>query len=200
MKKNAQGIKGMIIMLVLLALILGYYAYLSNRSKKDKSEEVVISAVQEVLMRDMEKNYPPTPKEVLKYYSELTQCFYNEELTEEELKDLGMRARELYDDELVANQTEEEYLSDLEFDVASFHSKGLTVFSFSTSSSTDVEEFTMDGRKWARLYCIYNLRQGSDMLSTQEVFLMRKDEDGHWKIYGWDLVENEETESADNNE
>lgn len=200
MKKNAQGIKGMIIMLVLLALILGYYAYLSNRSKKDKSEEVVISAVQEVLMRDMEKNYPPTPKEVLKYYSELTQCFYNEELTEEELRDLGMRARELYDDELVANQTEEEYLSDLEFDVASFHSKGLTVFSFSTSSSTDVEEFTMDGRKWARLYCIYNLRQGSDMLSTQEVFLMRKDEDGHWKIYGWDLVENEETESADNNE
>lgn len=200
MKKNAQGIKGMIIMLVLLALILGYYAYLSNRSKKDKSEEVVISAVQEVLMRDMEKNYPPTPKEVLKYYSELTQCFYNEELTEEELKDLGMRARELYDDELVANQTEEEYLSDLEFDVASFHSKGLTVFSFSTSSSTDVEEFTMDGRKWARLYCIYNLRQGSAMLSTQEVFLMRKDEDGHWKIYGWDLVENEETESADNNE
>lgn len=200
MKKNAQGIKGMIIMLVLLALILGYYAYLSNRSKKDKSEEVVISAVQEVLMRDMEKNYPPTPKEVLKYYSELTQCFYNEELTEEELKDLGMRARELYDDELVANQTEEEYLSDLEFDVASFHSKGLTVFSFSTSSSTDVEEFTMDGRKWARLYCIYNLRQGSAMLSTQEVFLMRRDEDGHWKIYGWDLVENEETESADNNE
>lgn len=200
MKKNAQGIKGMIIMLVLLALILGYYAYLSNRSKKDKSEEVVISAVQEVLMRDMEKNYPPTPKEVLKYYSELTQCFYNEELTEEELRDLGMRARELYDDELVANQTEEEYLSDLEFDVASFHSKGLTVFSFSTSSSTDVEEFTMDGRKWARLYCIYNLRQGSAMLSTQEVFLMRKDEDGHWKIYGWDLVENEETESADNNE
>lgn len=200
MKKNAQGIKGMIIMLVLLALILGYYAYLSNRSKKDKSEEVVISAVQEVLMRDMEKNYPPTPKEVLKYYSELTQCFYNEELTEEELRDLGMRARELYDDELVANQTEEEYLSDLEFDVASFHSKGLTVFSFSTSSSTDVEEFTLDGRKWARLYCIYNLRQGSAMLSTQEVFLMRKDEDGHWKIYGWDLVENEETESADNNE
>lgn len=200
MKKKAQGMKGMIIMFVMLALILGYYAYLSNRSTKEKEEEVVISAVQEVLMRDMERNYPPTPKEVIKYYSELTQCFYNQELTEEELKALGIRAKEMYDEELAANQPEESYFSDLQFDIDSFHERQLTIVSFSTSSSTDVEEFTQDGRKWARLYCIYNLRQGSEMLSTQEVFLLRKDEEGHWKIYGWDLADAVETESADGNE
>lgn len=200
MKKKAQGMKGMIIMFVMLALILGYYAYLSNRSTKEKEEEVVISAVQEVLMRDMERNYPPTPKEVIKYYSELTQCFYNQELTEEELKALGIRAKEMYDEELAANQPEESYFSDLQFDIDSFRERQLTIVSFSTSSSTDVEEFTQDGRKWARLYCIYNLRQGSEMLSTQEVFLLRKDEEGHWKIYGWDLADAVETESADGNE
>lgn len=200
MKKKAQGMKGMIIMFVMLALILGYYAYLSNRSTKEKEEEVVISAVQEVLMRDMERNYPPTPKEVIKYYSELTQCFYNQELTEEELKALGIRAKEMYDEELAANQPEESYFSDLQFDIDSFHERQLTIVSFSTSSSTDVEEFTQDGRKWARLYCIYNLRQGSEMLSTQEVFLLRKDEEGHWKIYGWDLADAVETEGADGNE
>lgn len=200
MKKKAQGMKGMIIMLIMLALVLGYYAYLSNRSTKEKEEEVVISAVQEVLLRDMERNYPPTPKEVIKYYSELTQCFYNQELTEEDLKALGNRAKEMYDEDLAVNQPEESYFSNLQFDIDSFHERQLTIVSFSTSSSTDVEEFTQDGRKWARLYCIYNLRQGSEMLSTQEVFLLRKDEEGHWKIYGWDLANAVETESADGNE
>lgn len=198
--KKAKGTKGMIIMLALLALILGYYAYLSNRSKKDKEEEVVITAVQEVLMRDMQRNYPPTPKEVIKYYSELTQCFYNEELSEDDRKALGLRAREMYDADLAANQTEAEYLADLEYDIISFNNKDLTITSFSTSNSTDVDFFTQDERKWARLYCIYNLRQGREMLSTQEVFLLRKDEEDHWKIYGWDLAGEAETERAGGDE
>lgn len=179
--------------MLLIAIVVGYYAYLANRNKDLEDENIQITAVQEVLMRDLERNYPPTPKEVIKYYSQMTQCFYNEELAEEDLRDLGMKARELYDDELAANQTEEDYLKSLELDIDTFHDENLKVSSFSTSNSTDVEYFTRDGREWAQLYCIYNLRQGTKMLATQEVFLLRKDEKSHWKIYGWDLVKNQNT-------
>ena len=55
----------------------------------------------------------------------------------------------------------------------------------STSSSTDVEEFERDGYEWAQLYAFYNVRQEGKVVKVTEIFLMRKDEDGRWKIYGW---------------
>ena len=46
----------------------------------------------------------------------------------------------------------------------------------------------MDGYDWAKLYFTFNLRQGTNRTTSEEVFLLRKDEDGRWKIYGWKTV------------
>ena len=99
------GVKGVIILIILACLIVGYYFYLSNISKARtaRAEENEVTAVQEVLLRNLETNYPPTPKEVIRYYSDLTQCLYNEELTEEDIDKLGAQAKELYDAELNEN-------------------------------------------------------------------------------------------------
>lgn len=186
-----KGTKGVILLIVMIGLIVGYYFYLSNRPITENAEEdVLVSAVQEILLRDMEKNYPPSPKEVVKYYSLITQCFYNDKLTDEELNALAFRAQELYDTELIANKTQEQYLIDLRADIDKFTKDELKISSFTTSASTDVEYFSESGYEWARLYCTYSVRQRTSMLSTTEVFLLRKDDAGHWKIYGWDLAEN----------
>lgn len=186
-----KGTKGVILLIVMIGLIVGYYFYLSNRPITENAEEdVLVSAVQEILLRDMEKNYPPSPKEVIKYYSLITQCFYNDKLTDEELDALAFRAQELYDAELIANKTQEQYLIDLREDIDKFAKDELKISSFTTSASTDVEYFSESGYEWARLYCTYSVRQRTSMLSTTEVFLLRKDDAGHWKIYGWDLAEN----------
>lgn len=186
-----KGTKGVILLIVMIGLIVGYYFYLSNRPITENAEEdVLVSAVQEILLRDMEKNYPPSPKEVIKYYSLITQCFYNDKLTDEELDALAFRAQELYDVELIANKTQEQYLIDLREDIDKFAKDELKISSFTTSASTDVEYFSESGYEWARLYCTYSVRQRTSMLSTTEVFLLRKDDAGHWKIYGWDLAEN----------
>ena len=63
---------------------------------------------------------------------------------------------------------------------------------YSVSAAADVERFDEDGFEWARLYATYRLRQGTEYLYSNEVFLLRKDDDGHWKIYGFDLVEDQE--------
>ena len=179
-----------IIIVVSVAVIVGIFLMISNHlAKDDEPSEVQITAVQNVLLRNLDNNYPPTPKEVLKYYSDITQCFYAGGYTEEEFIELANRALELYDEELRANQDYDMYIDDLRAEIASFKEKDWSISSYSTSSSMDVLEFERDGYEWAQLYAFYNVRQSTTIVKVTESFLMRKDEDGRWKIYGWQQAE-----------
>ena len=81
--KNVKGAKGLIIVLVLVLMVVGYFYYLSNRDYADRHEEdVVITPAKELLLKDFGKNYPPTPKEVVKQYLEFTKVLHNEELSD----------------------------------------------------------------------------------------------------------------------
>lgn len=193
MNKKSGLMKGVIVGVVLICLVGGYYYYLTNkREDKSKEETVDTTVVQGVLMRDLDKNYPPTPREVVKYFGELAQCIIGETYTDEEFEKLAVQAQKLYDAELISNKTQQQYLDDLKWDINTFKEEEIVISSYSPSSSVDVEEFSRDGYKWAKLYCSFSLRKGTYIESNEEVFLLRKDEDGHWKIYGWQPVENDE--------
>ena len=60
MKKTQGGVKALIIGIILMCLVLGYYYYLSNK-KEDVKEEtsVTLTAVQEVLMKILLKSTEP---------------------------------------------------------------------------------------------------------------------------------------------
>ena len=190
MKKERQSpLKLIVIGCILAALVVGFYFYLSNRTKGDGTEQAeTITKSQQVLLRNLENNYPPSPREVLKYYCDILQCLYNEPHSDEELEKLAMQIQLLYDEEFVANLPEDVYLLNLAGEIAELNKHDMKISSYSTSSSTDVEYFSRDGYEWASLYGILSIRQGTKMLTSNEKFLMRKDEDGHWKIYGWELV------------
>lgn len=190
--KRFRTPRGAIFLFLAIGCVFLAYYLINLKIEKSKPEDYVqLTPVQEVLSRDLERNYPQTPKEVIKYYSEITKCFYDEEYTEEELDALAMKAVELYDDELVANKTTETYFQDLRKDIQDFKAKDWYISSYATSSSTDVFYFTEDGFDWARLYCTYNIRNGTVMQMLEEKFLLRMDDAGHWKIYGWDSVDKE---------
>ena len=189
--KRFRTPRGAFFLLLAVCCVLLAYYLMNLKAEKSKPEDYVkLTKVQEVLARDLKTNYPQTPKEVIKYYSELTKCFYNEDYTEDEFYDLAMKAVELYDHDLAANKPEEEYLADLKSEIKFFEDNGYSVSSYSTSSSTDVYYFEDDGFDFARLYCTYNIRMGTVVQPVEEVFLLRMDLEGHWKIYGWDEAKN----------
>lgn len=189
--KRFKTPRGAFFLFLAIGCVLLAYYLINVRIEKSKPEDYVqLTAIQEVLSRNLDTNYPQTPKEVIKYYSEITKCFYNEEHTEEELYALAMQAQKLYDHDLVANKTEDQYLQDLKSEIQAFKEKDYYISSYGTSSSTDVYDFTEDGYKFSRLYCTYNIRVGTVIQPIEEIFLLRMDLEGHWKIYGWDLVEN----------
>ena len=193
-KMKFDGKKGFIIIIILVLLVVGYYYYLSNRDVQ-KEENVEITKAQELLLRDLNRNYPPTPKEVVKYYFDITKCLYNEKLSEEDIEALALRLEEIFDEELVAHQKREEYFQNLKTEVMAFQA-GNRILNYSTSSSTDVDYFEQDGQEWARLYGTFYLQVNKTMNSLDEVFILRRSEEGHWKIYGWEPVKEVVTDQA----
>lgn len=189
-KTKGGAIKASILIVVMMALIIGYYYYLSNRNKEKQEDVKKLTAAQELIARDLTRNYPPTVREVVRFYSEITKCFYNEEYDSDELELLAAQARMLYDDELNANNEWGAYIIELKEDIGYFEENSIRITSYSVPASTDVDYFEDSGYEFARFYCTYYLTSGSSKQTVEEVYLLRKDEAGHWRIYGWDLAEN----------
>ncbi len=190
--KRFTGTKGFICLLVLILLVVGYYYYLSNRQIKAKNEaNVKLTEAQELLLTNFEVNYPPTPKEVVKEYLEFTKVLHNSDLTDEDTEALAKKIQEIYDTELVNNKSEEDYLKDLKSELISFKNNDYSIVNYYTSSSTEVNYFETDGYDCASLYGTYNIRTSSGTQVLSNIFILRKDEAGRWKIYGWQPIENE---------
>ena len=187
---KTNAVKGGVVILLMVVAMVSYYYYLSNKGRQNKTEEVEMSVAQELISRNLSTNYPPSPREVIRYYSDITRCFYNEEYTEDELKQLVEKTRELYDDDLLVQNEYGVYLIELTKDIEYYKDNKIRVANYSVSASTDVDYFKDSGYDFARLYCTYTLVSGARKQPVEEVFLLRKDESGHWRIYGWDLVEN----------
>jgi len=174
----------------MIALVLGYYYYLSNRKTVDDVDEVQteVTVVQQLINKNYERNYPPTPKEVLKAYADITVAFYTESYSDEEFNLLALKIRELYDEELKDANPMDSYLSALKNEITSYRNEGISFSSYSTSASTDVDYFNEDGYDFARIDAAFTAKQGTSAGLVKEVFLMRKDDEGHWKIYGWTML------------
>lgn len=175
-----------LVLIFVVVGVVGVYAVLMGRARAS-ADSAVMTPVQRVLSRDLSVEYPGTVKEVVKYYTEIEKCFCNEDCTEEELERLGMRARELYDEELLAANDVDAYLTRLKADISTFKSQKRRIGSIAVAASTSVDFFSQDGYEFARIYCGYNVMEGNGKSVTQgRVYLLRRDSNRLWKIYGWD--------------
>lgn len=183
MKKSTT--RATIIMICLIVLLVAFYAYLSNRRREEKAE-AIMTPIQEALSRDLQNDYPATPKEVVKYYNQLLMCFYNEECTEEEIVDLGEKARVLYDAELLEENQPDTYFVRLRGDIQDYRENKRKITSSAVAASTSVIYDTLEGHSFARILCGYNIKENTTNYPLKQVYLLRRDEDKHWKIYGWE--------------
>lgn len=181
--KKKTVVLTIIIMLVIVGLI-GAYTFFAQRAYRN-TNNMKLSQVQLVLSYDLQNNYPATVKEVIKFYTEIQKCFYNEEYTDEELEALGMKARELYDDELLDANEISTYMQKLKEDIGSYKINNRRMTSALPGASTSVFYFEEDGYKFARIRCGYTIKENYDSKNVAILYLLRQDSNKRWKIYGW---------------
>ncbi len=179
MKKRVRSI---VLAVICVAVIVGAFWAVSSRRSGSVQSDAELTEVQKVITRDLEKNYPKTPREVVKFYNRIISCFYNEEYTEDELYELGDQARMLMDDELLENNSRDDYFENLKADIETYREKSKTIASTSVCDSNEVNYQTIDGDECAYVNASYFIDEDKSYSRTYQTYVLRKDEDGNWKI------------------
>ena len=78
----------------------------------------------------------------------------------------------------------------LKAEVAAFREEERKILSATVASSANVDTFSQDGYEFARIYCTYTVMEKGKSGMERMVYLLRRDENRRWKIYGWDRAEN----------
>ena len=91
-----------ILTIALIAAICGSFYVVNDKSKRANQKEKVLTEVQRITTKDLDKNYPQTPREVVKFYNRIVKCYYGMQYSDEELDVLTDQALKLFDDELAA--------------------------------------------------------------------------------------------------
>lgn len=179
MKKRVRRI---VLGVICVAVIVGAFWAVSSRRSGYVQSDAELTEVQKVITRDLKRSYPQTPREVIKFYNRIICCFYNEEYTEDELYELGDQARILMDDELLENNSRNDYFENLKTDIETYREKSKTIASTSVCDSNEVNYQTIDGDECAYVTASYFINEDKSYSRTYQTYVLRKDKDGNWKI------------------
>lgn len=183
-RKNMATIGTMTLLAV--AIIFVYY-YLNTRREtaKDTTGEA-LTEYEQIMQLDFENNYPATQKEVVKTLGRIIRYLYNSP-KDEEVRPLALKMRELYDEELLEKNPEEQFINDLQSELAQWKENNRKVTNYLMVNEDSDEETEMDGVRYSIKYISYVIREKGKFTETWRV-LLRQDEQNRWKIFGWEYV------------
>ena len=179
MKKKLHVV---IAVVICAALCVGYYYYLSHRTITSQGQP---TEMQQLLNKDLESSYPSTPREVLLMYNRILLCMFGQGADDDELEKLAFQARLLMDEELLSQNPEETYLHDLKAEINNFHKESKEIINVRVSSGKEVEKKTVNGSECAYVGASYSVKGKKDTEQSRQTYILRKGEDGRWRILGF---------------
>lgn len=191
--KKAIRIGLMVILSV--CIVVGYYYYLSHKNDDQSSESTKeLTEVEKIINYDFDEKYPSTPREVVKWYNRIITAYYAEEFSDEELEKMAGQAQKLMDDELLKYNPKDEYLANVKKDIDNYHERKKEIVQSSVCDSDDITYAKVEDSECAYVNAYYFAKEGSDYSRTYQEYVLRKDEEGHWKILTFRLVEGDQDE------
>lgn len=173
-----KHLKTAVIVILCAGLCLGYYYYLAHRGS---GKEEILSEAEMIITKDLEKSYPKTAREVVKFYNRILKCYYSKDYTDEQLEQLAGQAWELMDEELQEANPKPIYLESVKNDITQFNKEKGGIYSISMDGSKEVIEKTVQGRECAYVDVTYSMK-GKGAGRASQTYILRKDAGGRWRI------------------
>lgn len=169
-------------------LVLIYINQTQQENKLKESSMKKLTEVEKLLELDLDNEYPQTPREVAKLHGDMTRLIYSG-IEDDEIKNLAIKIRELYDEEFLAVSTQEQYLTELYTDLAIWSQLNRRIEYNLVVNEKDEELYELEGRSYATAYVSFTITEKKQTLELRK-YIMRKDNDDRWKILGWEYLPN----------
>ncbi len=185
-----------IVSLICAALVVAYFIYLNKKNSADNDENKELTEAEIIETTDFDKNYPESPRAVVKWYNRIATVIYNNDLGDVSLKTIAEKERDLLDEDLLKLNPEKDFIKNLESEMKENEERKRSMVSSEVCDSADVQYKTVNGYDCAYVYAYYFGKEGNNFTRTYQKFCLRKDKDGRWKILTFEKVPKEETPFA----
>jgi len=152
-------------------------------------EDETTDPVTAICNRNLESDYPADPEDVVEYFAYITTALYNESYSDSEFAKMSAARAYLYDEDLLANQTDVD--AQLKAEVATKKDAGVVVAAYVVDDGDDFKYKYIGDDYCASGNCLFSMRGTSERQVLTYQFILTKDTQGRWKIYGWEITEEE---------
>ena len=198
-------------------LCVGFY-FMKNSDGSQASKEN-LTVVQRINEKNLTDDYPKTPRAVIKLYNQIITSYYSGNYTDDEFDKLIDQARMLFDQDLADNNSKDDYKKSVETSIADYKNRSFKIRQTNVRSeerrvgkefrrvlfrsrqtnvcdSDDVKYLTDDsnGDKLAYVTASYFTEENKKFDKTYQMYVLRKDDNGDWKIRTFYKIKGNSTE------
>lgn len=177
---------------VIVTVVFGIFLALNLREDNSvfSKEEKKNTEAQNILAKDIDRNYPATVREVVRLFSRISQCYHNQEISEEEFTELAEMQRKLFDEEFLENNPSETFKNNLSSEMEAAKARKYQMVTWRVQKQSSVKNWQDGENNFASIVASYTMTEKTEGYTrTYEEFLLREDEKGRWKIVGWRLTD-----------
>lgn len=175
-------------MSIFVVVTIYAYYYINNATKPIIPDTIREKTEAEILIeKDFEYAYPATPTEVLRLHLRITKCLYNDKLTKGEIDDLVNQSRILYDEELLEKNPVESQIRTINEEIDKFRETNKELTNYIIENKEDIKFWTEEDVEYASIVASISFTENKEIIKVFEEFTLRRDEDGQWRILGWNL-------------
>lgn len=181
--KNPKFLTTMMAMLtvVVIGCFLGARSFNFNKDGKNKKE------VDKILELDLDGNYPGNAREVLKVHNRIMKCYYNEDLSDAQIKKLAEKNQKLFDADLIARNPYEIYIQNIKKEIEGYKKSHVAIISTEIQDFSEAERVSRGGYDFCNLLVTYFIKEGKTSRRTVNKYYLREDPEGKWKILFWEV-------------
>ncbi|MCR5428571.1 MAG: hypothetical protein K6F16_06230 [Lachnospiraceae bacterium] len=172
--------------------IVGIYLTVTRGRQQNAIEaDAEVSEANTLISRDLEKDYPATVREVMKYYCRITKCLYSDGVSEVQLTELTDKLRELYSDDLLAVNDRTEMIGLIKTEIKNYEKAGSKIQSYNVAESGEIKYYRNETPQRAIINIYFTIKQEKDNSFDRayEEFILVQDAKDRWKIMGWRMAE-----------
>ena len=183
--KNAK----MLTMAVAIAvvIVLSYGAYEKKQSEKavQSEEKTAISEIDNIIMKNLEEEYPASVREVVKYYYKVLQSMFNGEASEKQIVKLIDKERALFDDELLKKNEYSKFVKGRNAEIKQYKRKKIKLLKFVIQDSDETKYWQNNKAEMASIKAHIYMTGTKNYTDIYQEYVFRKDDEGKWKILSW---------------